>query len=102
MNALYFSRSVIPFKRGIEKDKWNDGNTYYKHIGLYAFTREVFEQITKLEQSPLEVAEQLEQLRWLENGYKIKVAVTQYQSFSIDTPKDLEIVLSKNIIKKGE
>ncbi len=102
MNALYFSRSVIPFKRGIEKDKWNDGNTYYMHIGLYAFTKEVLEQISKLEQSPLEIDEQLEQLRWLENGYKIKVAVTQYQSFSIDTPKDLEILLSKNIIKKGE
>jgi len=99
MNALYFSRSAIPFKRGIEKDKWNDGNTYYMHIGLYAFTREVLEQISKLEQSPLEIDEQLEQLRWLENGYKIKVAVTQYQSFSIDTPNDLEILLSKKVNK---
>jgi 3-deoxy-manno-octulosonate cytidylyltransferase (CMP-KDO synthetase) len=102
MNALYFSRSAIPFKRGIETEKWNDGNTYYKHVGLYAFRREILEQITKLEQSPLEIAEQLEQLRWLENGYKIKVAVTQHQSFSIDTPQDLEMLLSNNIIKKGE
>ncbi len=99
MNALYFSRSAIPYKRGVESSLWNDGKTYYKHIGLYAFTRETLKEITGLEQSSLEIAEQLEQLRWLESGYNIKVAVTEYQSYSIDTPEDLEILVSRNIIK---
>jgi 3-deoxy-manno-octulosonate cytidylyltransferase (CMP-KDO synthetase) len=101
MNALYFSRSAIPYKRGVDTSLWNDGKTYYKHIGLYAFTRETLKEVTSLEQTSLEIAEQLEQLRWLESGYKIKVAVTEYQSYSIDTPEDLEILVSRNIIKTG-
>lgn len=101
MNALYFSRSAIPYKRGVDTSLWNDGQTYYKHIGLYAFTRETLKEITTLEQTSLEINEQLEQLRWLESGYKIKVAVTEHQSYSIDTPEDLEILVSRNIIKTG-
>ena len=101
MDALYFSRSAIPYKRGVDTSLWNDGKTYYKHIGLYAFTRETLKEVTTLEQTSLEIAEQLEQLRWLESGYKIKVAVTEYQSYSIDTPEDLEILVSRNIIKTG-
>jgi len=101
LNALYFSRSVIPYRRGIDTENWNDGFTYFKHIGLYAFTRETLAEISRLSQTPLELTEQLEQLRWLENGYKIKVAVTDYQSYSIDTPEDLEILISRKIIKAG-
>lgn len=89
-NALYFSRSVIPFLRGHDKSEWLALHTYYKHIGLYAYKREVLEKITALPQSSLELAESLEQLRWLENGYKIKVGVTDVETIGIDTPEDLE------------
>ena len=89
MNALYFSRSVIPYLRGKDKDEWLAGHTYYKHIGLYAYRAPVLMEITKLPQSPLELAESLEQLRWLENGYKIKVGISQVETIGIDTPEDL-------------
>ncbi|MEI6754814.1 MAG: 3-deoxy-manno-octulosonate cytidylyltransferase [Paludibacter sp.] len=88
--ALYFSRSVIPYKRGIEPHNWLSAHPYLKHIGIYAYRAEVLGEITKLEQSPLELAESLEQLRWLENGYKIKVGFTDVESVGIDTPEDLE------------
>lgn len=90
MNALYFSRSIIPYMRGKEKDEWLAGHTYYKHIGLYAYRTEVLKEITSLPQSSLEVAESLEQLRWLENGYTIKVGTTDVETIGIDTPEDLE------------
>lgn len=90
MNALYFSRSVIPYLRGVEAgDEWLSRHTYYKHIGLYAYRAEVLGEITRLPQSPLELAESLEQLRWLENGYHIRVAITQQETIGIDTPEDL-------------
>jgi len=87
--ALYFSRSPIPFTRNFEENNWLNHTTYYKHIGIYAYRTDILAQITKLGQSSLEKAEALEQLRWLENGYKIKVAITEMESFSIDTPEDL-------------
>ena len=89
-NALYFSRSVIPYLRGIPQEEWPARHTYYKHIGLYAYRREVLAEITQLPQSPLELAESLEQLRWLQNGYRIKVGVTNIETVGIDTPEDLQ------------
>ena len=89
MQALYFSRSVIPFLRGVERDRWLASHTFYKHIGIYGFRSEVLQQVTSLPQSPLELAESLEQLRWLENGYTIKVGVSDIETIGIDTPEDL-------------
>lgn len=90
MEALYFSRSVIPFIRGKEKgDAWLAQHTFYKHIGLYAYRAQVLREITQLPQSSLELAESLEQLRWLENGYKIKVGISDIETIGIDTPDDL-------------
>lgn len=90
MEAMYFSRSIIPFMRGKDKNEWLKGHTYYKHIGLYAYKSSVLKEITKLPQSSLEIAESLEQLRWLENGYRIKVGITNVETIGIDTPEDLE------------
>ncbi len=91
--ALYFSRHAIPFYRN-EKEiqKWNQFYPYYKHIGIYGFTKEVLNQITKLPVCPLESAESLEQLRWLYNGFKILTAITDCDSIAIDTPEDWEKV----------
>lgn len=89
MEALYFSRSIIPYTRGKEKSEWLYGHTYYKHIGLYAYRANVLREITSLPQSSLELAESLEQLRWLENGYKIKVGISEIETIGIDTPEDL-------------
>ena len=90
MEALYFSRSVIPFIRGKEKgDLWLAQHTFFKHIGLYAYRSDVLREITQLPQSSLELAESLEQLRWLENGYKIKVGISDVETIGIDTPEDL-------------
>lgn len=88
--ALYFSRSVIPFVRGIDHDKWLDHYPFLKHLGIYAYRREVLKEITKLPQSPLEKAESLEQLRWLQNGYRIRVGLTDVETVGIDTPDDLK------------
>lgn len=90
MNALYFSRSIIPYQRNTEKADWLKNHTYYKHIGLYAYRVEVLKEITSLPQSSLELAESLEQLRWLENGYTIKAGITEVETIGIDTPQDLE------------
>lgn len=92
--ALYFSRSPIPYLRGHSVTDWLSGNTYWAHIGMYAYTSDVLQKITTLEQGTLEKAESLEQLRWLENGFKIKTAVTTHQSIGIDTPDDLNSALS--------
>lgn len=92
--AIYFSRSVVPYVRNAEPDKWQSQHTYYKHIGLYAYRTDVLRQITHLPQSSLELAESLEQLRWIENGYRIKVGVTDVETISIDTPEDLQRVLA--------
>ena len=90
MNALYFSRSIIPHQRNAAKEDWLKNHTYYKHIGLYAYRVEVLKGITALPQSSLEVAESLEQLRWLENGYTVKAGITDVETIGIDTPQDLE------------
>ena len=87
--ALYFSRSIIPFVRGIEPKDWLQKYPYLKHLGLYAYRREVLSEITQLPQSSLELAESLEQLRWLQNGYRIKVGLTDVETVGIDTPEDL-------------
>ena len=88
--ALYFSRSVIPYLRGVERNEWLKHHTFYKHIGIYAFRSEVLKAVTALPASSLEKAESLEQLRWLESGYKIGVGVTDIETVGIDTPEDLE------------
>jgi len=88
--AMYFSRSVIPYCRGKEKETWGTQFPYLKHIGMYAYRRDVLREVTRLPQSPLELAESLEQLRWLQNGYRIKVGETTIETIGIDTPQDLE------------
>ena len=88
-NALYFSRSVIPYLRGVPENEWTSRHIYYKHIGLYAFRAAVLETVTGLPQAPLEKAESLEQLRWLSAGYRIKVGLTDVETIGIDTPDDL-------------
>lgn len=98
-NALYFSRSVIPYLRGVPQEEWTSRQTYYKHIGLYAFRADVLRQVTELSQAPLEKAESLEQLRWLSAGYRIKTGTTQVETIGIDTPEDLqaaELFLKQN------
>ena len=87
--ALYFSRSVIPYIRGVEADDWLPHYPFLKHLGVYAYRREVLAEVTRLPQSPLEKAESLEQLRWLENGYRIRVGLTDVETVGIDTPEDL-------------
>jgi 3-deoxy-manno-octulosonate cytidylyltransferase (CMP-KDO synthetase) len=88
--ALYFSRSVIPYIRNVEQENWFTQFPYLKHLGIYAYRREVLREVTQLPQSPLEVAESLEQLRWLENGYRIRVGLTDVETVGIDTPEDLQ------------
>ena len=88
--AMYFSRSVIPYIRGKEETEWIGSYPFLKHIGLYAYRADVLEAITKLPQSSLELAESLEQLRWLQNGYRIKVGLTDVETIGIDTPEDLQ------------
>ena len=87
--ALLFSRSVIPYLRGIDKQDWLKQGLHYRHIGMYAYKAQTLRQITRLPQTPLEKAESLEQLRWLEHGYPIRVAVCNTYSMGIDTPDDL-------------
>lgn len=93
-DALYFSRSAIPFLRGVPQAEWQGRHIYYKHIGLYAYRSDILRAVTRLPPSPLEKAESLEQLRWLENGYRIRTAVTTLESHAIDTPEDLQRVLT--------
>ena len=88
--ALYFSRSVIPFIRGKERSEWFSQFPFLKHLGIYAYRREVLKAITQLPPSPLEMAESLEQLRWLQNGYRIRVGETDVETVGIDTPEDLQ------------
>jgi 3-deoxy-manno-octulosonate cytidylyltransferase (CMP-KDO synthetase) len=88
--AMYFSRSIIPFCRNTPQQEWLSAFPFLKHIGLYAYRTEVLEEITRLPQSSLEIAESLEQLRWLQNGYKINVGITKMETIGIDTPEDLQ------------
>jgi 3-deoxy-manno-octulosonate cytidylyltransferase (CMP-KDO synthetase) len=89
-DAIYFSRAAIPFIRDAEKSNWSKNHIFYKHLGLYAYKTETLRKITALARSPLEIAESLEQNRWIENGYSIRTAVTSWESIGIDTPDDLE------------
>lgn len=88
--ALYFSRSVIPFIRGVEHNQWLGKYPFLKHLGIYAYRTQVLHEITRLPQSSLELAESLEQLRWLQNGYRIRVGTTNIETVGIDTPEDLQ------------
>ena len=87
---MYFSRSIIPYIRGKEKAEWMGCYPFLKHLGIYAYRKEVLHEITQLPQSSLEIAESLEQLRWLQNGYRIKVGLTDVETVGIDTPEDLK------------
>ena len=91
--AIYFSRSPIPFIRNIDVNDWLKHFQFYRHVGMYAYRKDILKKITNLNPSMLEKAESLEQLRWIENGYKIKTALTDYESPCIDTPEDLEKAL---------
>lgn len=93
--AIYFSRSPLPYLRNVEIKNWLSHYEYFKHIGMYGYRADILEAITQLKPSSLEKAESLEQLRWIENGYKIKVAETNIESMGIDTPEDLERALAK-------
>ena len=88
--ALYFSRSVIPYVRGVDHQDWFGQYPFLKHLGIYAYRREVLREVTALPQSSLEKAESLEQLRWLQNGYRIRVGLTDVETVGIDTPEDLK------------
>jgi len=88
--ALYFTRATVPYLRNVAQEKWHENYKYNKHIGIYSYRYEVLKQIAQLPQSPLEKAESLEQLRWLENGFRINTATTDFESIAIDTPQDLE------------
>jgi 3-deoxy-manno-octulosonate cytidylyltransferase (CMP-KDO synthetase) len=95
MEAIYFSRSIIPYVVNIPTEEWLLKYTFYEHLGLYAYKKEILEQLTKLEPSMLETSESLEQNRWIENGFKIKVAETMHENISIDTIEDLKEILAK-------
>jgi len=88
--AIYFSRQTIPYLREKEQVQWLNYHTFYKHIGIYAYTTKILAEITDLKQSSLELAEGLEQLRWIQNGYKIKTKITDFESIAIDVPDDLK------------
>lgn len=92
--ALYFSRNPIPYFRGEPKENWLNKHTYFKHIGIYGYQTPILKEITQLSPSSLELTEGLEQLRWLENGFNIKVAETELEAISIDTPEDLQKISS--------
>lgn len=92
--ALYFSRMVIPFIKGVDEKEWHLHHQYFRHVGMYAYRKDILEKITKLPVSSLEKAESLEQLRWIENGFTIKCVVTKYESHCIDEPEDVEKVLA--------
>lgn len=93
--ALYFSRQTLPFIRNSKREEWINHQSFYKHIGIYGFQRSTLLKITQLQFSSLEKSESLEQLRWLENGYTIQTAITEYQSYGIDLKEDIELVLKK-------
>lgn len=92
--AMYFSRAPIPYMRDVAEDIWIEEQTYYKHIGIYGFQKSVLMDIRKLKATDLELAENLEQLRWLQNGYVIHVGMTEVQSKAVDTPDDLKEILN--------
>ena len=95
--AIYFSRSPIPFILNEPEDQWVSSHTFYKHIGTYAYRIDILQEITQLQPSSLEIAESLEQNRWIENGYTIKVKETKFKSYPVDTPEDLEKIKKLNL-----
>ncbi|MBE2289454.1 MAG: 3-deoxy-manno-octulosonate cytidylyltransferase [Chitinophagaceae bacterium] len=95
MEALYFSRMVIPFIKGIDEKEWHLHHKYFRHVGMYAYRTDILERLTELSVSALEQAESLEQLRWLESGYKIKCVPTTYDSHCVDSPGDIEKVIKR-------
>lgn len=95
--AIYFSRSPIPFIRNKHKDRWVTSHKFFKHIGIYAYRTGILREIAQLQPSSLEIAESLEQNRWIENGYTIKVKETNFKSFPVDTPEDLENIKKLNL-----
>lgn len=97
-NGIYFSRSAIPFVRGEEKSNWLNKHFFYKHIGIYGYRTDILKKLTLLEPGKLEIAESLEQLRWLENGYKIRTAFTTLETISIDSPEDLHKLKSAGLV----
>lgn len=97
--AIYFSRLPIPFLRGKTEAEWHLLHPYWMHIGLYAYRSHILNEITKLKQSPLELAESLEQLRWIENGYNVSVRISNHESIGVDTPEDLTILKQKGFMK---
>lgn len=97
-NGMYFSRSPIPHIRGVERSAWLDKHLFYKHIGIYGYRTPVLAKLTKLLPGSLEQAESLEQLRWLENGYKIRTAFTELETLSVDTPEDLDNLKKAGLI----
>jgi len=92
-HALYFSRTPVPYLRDIPTDQWLNHHTFYKHIGLYGFKKEILHKVTGLPPSSLETAESLEQLRWLQNGFPINTFISSYDNHMVDTPGDLEKVI---------
>lgn len=95
LEAIYFSRQAIPYNRGSEKNQWIANHDYFKHIGIYAYRFDILNEITKLEPSSLEKAENLEQLRWIENKYVIQTKFTTTENIAIDTPSDLKKISNK-------
>jgi len=93
--ALYFSRNPIPHIRDLSPGKWSESHTYYSHVGLYAFRSDVLEEVVQLPPATLELAESLEQLRWLENGIPIQTRITHLPSVGVDTPEDLKKISSQ-------
>lgn len=89
-NALYFSRQPLPYRRGVDQEKWLEQGVYHKHVGIYAFRCETLKRLCRLQPCPLEESESLEQLRWLDAGYSIKVCDTEHSNIGIDTPEDLQ------------
>ena len=98
-DALYFSRHPIPFLREVPPENWISRQNHYRHIGTYAYRAGMLEELAKLPPSSLEKAESLEQLRWLEAGYRIRVVLTGLEAISIDTPEDLELARERGLIK---
>ena len=101
-NALYFSRQAIPYIANLEEKKWVQNETFFKHIGIYAFRTDIIRQLAHLKMSVLEQNEKLEQLRWLENGYSIFAHETNSETYAVDIPDDvvkIEEYINKGILK---
>ncbi|HLX91191.1 MAG TPA: 3-deoxy-manno-octulosonate cytidylyltransferase [Puia sp.] len=91
--ALYFSRSPIPFVRNVAEKEWHLHHLFYRQVGMYAYRSDILRKLTSLAVTPLEKAESLEQLRWLQNGFRIKCVLTRYESHCVDVPDDIERIL---------